>query len=100
MIVAALLFVGPGRTAHSFSVPQPDRADVRGEMANLLTTSLTSDRFGVNDSSPGGRFIPAFFEEICLDYHRRDLSFSGPSTLGAVAEARPWELLRFSDWCS
>jgi hypothetical protein len=44
------------------------------------------------------RFIPAFFEKICLDHYRRDLSLSGPNTLGAAPEVRPWELLRFSDW--
>jgi len=48
-----------------------------------------SDRFGVNDSSPGGRFIPAFFEKICLDHYPRDLLLSGPNTLGVAAEVRP-----------
>ena len=49
-MLAAVLFVGRGRTAHSLSIPQPARTEVRGEMANLLTTSLTTDQFGVNDS--------------------------------------------------
>ena len=39
MMVAPLLFVGPGE--QSFSIPQPALAEVRGEMANYLTTSLT-----------------------------------------------------------
>jgi hypothetical protein len=33
-----------------------------------------------------GRFIPAFFEKICLDHYRRDLSLSGRYAFGAAAE--------------
>jgi len=50
------------------------------------------------DPFQASRFIPAFFEKICLDHYRRNLLLSGPNTLGAVAEVRPSELLRFSDW--
>jgi hypothetical protein len=50
------------------------------------------------DPFQASRFIPAFFEKICLDHYRRDLLLSGPNTLRVAAEVRPSELLRFSDW--
>ena len=38
------------------------------------------------DPFQASRFIPAFFEKICVDHYRRNLLLSGPNTLGAVAE--------------
>ena len=52
---------------------------------------------GYLDPLLAGRFIPAFFEKICLDHYRRDLSLFGRNAFGAAVEVRPWELLRFSD---
>ena len=52
---------------------------------------------GYLDPLLAGRFIPAFFEKICLDHYRRDLPLSGRNAFGAAAEVRPRELLRFSD---
>jgi len=51
------------------------------------------------DPFQASRFIPAFFEKICLDHYRRDLSLSGRNAFGAATEVRSRELLRFSE-CS
>ena len=76
-MIAVLLFVGRVERHTAFQYHQPARADVRGKMANLLTTSLTlrsiwGERFlrrrvsGYLDPPLAGRFSPAFFEKIVL----------------------------------
>jgi hypothetical protein len=56
MMVAALPFVGQDERRTAFQYPNRLVLTL-GETANLLTTSLTPDLFGVKDSSPGGRLF-------------------------------------------
>jgi hypothetical protein len=58
---------------------------LRGRASGYLDHLITADLFR------------PFFERICLDHYRRDLSLSGRNAFGAAAEVRPRELLRFSD---
>jgi len=98
MMVAALPFVGQGERHTAFQYP--DRLVLTlGETANPFddeshTRSIWSERF-----LSWRPIYSDLFEEISLDYYRRDLLFSGPNTLVAAAEARPWSFY-VSHWCS
>ena len=106
-MITAVLAVGRWQTAHSFSLPNRlmPRFGVRRRVfddeshhpIDLGERFLRRRISGYLDPLLAGRFIPAFFEKICLDHYRRDLSLSGRNAFGAAAEVRPRELLRFSD---
>jgi hypothetical protein len=71
-----------------FNTPTGSSRGSRGDREPFDDESIRSicERFlcrrfsGYFGSSPADGFIPAFFEKICLDRYRRDLSLSGPNT--------------------
>jgi hypothetical protein len=106
MMIAEVLFVGRWQTARSFSLSQRAHAEVRMRWRifndeshytiDLCERFLRRRVSGYLDPLLAGRFIPAFFEKICLDHYRRDLS-----SLAGMRLELPWSFNVFQiDGCS